>query len=425
MTLSLCPAILPKVSANDDPTPPKIENCRAYALYDLTHSRVVALEGAQELLNTSTSAKVMMGLLACELLGERCDETVLLTTPMLEGSSGNSMHLKAGERIKIIDLLYGAICGSYNDAAYALSYIASGSANDFVSGMNSRAAELGALSTHYKNPLGFPDDAAMLTTVSDTLKIAAAASQNPLYMEICSAKRYTCSEIYTGEIRSFYNRNQLISSSQSTEYFDPDCSGMNAGVSGKAGGWSVITLAHDDSADYICVVLGGSEDEESGRIYAYDAATALIGWARKTYNNYPVLSGGEVLGKVKISLTAFGTVEADYILCEDVYAYIPDRSSPDITYTVEFYSDDIKAPIKAGEEIGILRVYSNGHLAGEGKVTVGEDFEANAFMAVINALARYTGSRAFIASAVCFVLLTAWLLIIGRTRAYGRGRKRF
>ncbi len=420
--LILLPCLIissPTANAKDDPTPPVQEGCSAYCLYDITHDRIVVLENGNKIVNTSTSAKVMMGLLACELLRDRCDETVIITEDMISGTSGYSMELKAGEKIKIIDLLYAAICGSYNDAAYALAYIASGSANDFVSGMNSRARSLSALSTHYTNPLGFPDSTSMVTTVSDTLKIAVAASQNELYMELCSAKRHECDKSYLGKTRSFYNRNMLVSSHQGTEYFDPDCSGMNAGMSGSEGGWSVITLAHDDGADYICIVLGGTEDDKSGKIYAYDAVAKLIDWARETYNRYPVFLQGDVLGQVKISLTSFGSSDADYVLSDDLYAYIPNHSDPDLTYKVEFFPDRLKAPISKGEELGVVRVYCNGYLAGEGKLVTDADYESNAFITAINALGEYTQSRAFIATAICFIVIVTISIFVMKKRSYG------
>ena len=185
------------------------------------------------------------------------------------------------ETIKIKDLLYGAICGSYNDAGYAIASICSGSSVGFVSAMNERAKALGALSTNYTNPLGYPDNDAMKTTLSDTLKIASAASENSLYMEICSAKKHEISETNLSGARTVYNRNYLVSSRSTQAYYNPVCSGMNAGISGEAGGWSVITLAHDDGADYICIILGGEESED-GRMTDCRALPQLQGNKRRS-----------------------------------------------------------------------------------------------------------------------------------------------
>ena len=243
-------------SAKDEESPPRVENASAACIYDKTHNKMLVNENPELVLNTSTSAKVMTGLIACKMLGERLDETVTVTAEMLRGTSGYSMRLKEGEKIKINDLLYGAICGSYNDAAYVLANVCAGNAQGFVSLMNEKARELGAESTAYTNPLGYPDNSAMVTTLSDTLKIALAASDNELYMEISSAKKHEIGKTNVSDARTVYNRNYLISSRSTQAYYNDKCAGMNAGISGDAGGWIIVTLDHDDGADYICIVLG-------------------------------------------------------------------------------------------------------------------------------------------------------------------------
>ncbi|MGM9644744.1 MAG: D-alanyl-D-alanine carboxypeptidase family protein [Eubacteriales bacterium] len=411
-------------SADSSITPPTVQNCRAACLYDKTHDRILVMENPDTPLNTSTSAKVMMGLIACEMLSDRLDETVTITDEMLSGASGYSMQLKSGEIIKIKDLLYGAICGSYNDAGYAIASICSGSSVGFVSAMNERAKALGAASTSYTNPLGYPDNDAMITTLSDTLKLASAASENQLYMELCSAKKHEISATNLSGARTVYNRNYLVSSRSTQAYYNPVCSGMNAGISGERGGWSVITLAHDDGADYICIILGGEESED-GKIYAYDAANRLINWACDTYNLYKVFNKGQIIGKAEVGLTALGSQKVDYALSDDLSVYIPDRSNPSITYKTLFVSDKLKAPIKAGEKIGIVSVYCDGEIVGEGGVVLLEDCESNVFMKAVSALGDYTKSRAFIAAIVCFAVLLPIVLIVKNNRSHRKYKRRY
>ena len=106
LTLILASSLLfLTAGAADEPTPPEAKNCRAACLYDKTHNKMLIMKNPDELLNTSTSAKVMTGLIACEMLSDRLDEKVTITAEMLQGASGYSMRLSVGEEIKIIDLL--------------------------------------------------------------------------------------------------------------------------------------------------------------------------------------------------------------------------------------------------------------------------------------------------------------------------------
>ncbi len=407
-----------------DPIPPEADNCKAACVYDKTHGKMLVSENVNTSLHTSTSAKVMTGYLACELLSDRLDETVTLTDSMLSAASGYSMNLKYGERIKIIDLLYGAICGSYNDACYALASVCTGSAESFISLMNERAEELGAFSTSYTNPLGYPDSDAMVTTASDTLKIALAASENELYMEISSAKSHSMPATNMNSDRTVYNRNYLISSKSTQKYFDPRCRGMNAGYSGDEGGWSIITLAEDDGAEYICIILGGSESDDGNDIYAYETANTLIDWACETYNSYKIFEKGQVIGKAEISMTAFGSEKVDYSTADELYIYIPEHSSPEITYKVSYITERLSAPINQGERIGIVSVYCNGELVGECDVVLCEDVAANFVMYIINAIGAYTKSRAFIATVICFAIVLPIAIYIKKERAIKHGHRR-
>ncbi len=410
--------------ASSDPTLPMADNCKAACVYDKTHGKMLVSENANTPLHTSTSAKVMTGYLACELLEGRLDETVTLSDSMLSASSGYSMKLKDGEQIKLIDLLYGAVCGSYNDACYAIASICAGSADSFVSLMNERAMELGALSTYYTNPLGYPDSDAMLTTAYDTLKIALAASENELYMKISSAKSHSISATNMSEDRTIYNRNYLISSRTTQKYFDSRCRGMNAGYSGEMGGWSVITLAEDDGAEYICIILGGCESNDGNEIYAYETANTLIDWVCETYNSYKIFEKGQIIGKAEVSMTAFGSEKLDYAAEDELYIYIPERSAPEITYRVKYITENLVAPVKQGERIGVVSVYCNGELVGECNAVLCEDAEANFVMNIINAIGEYTKSRAFIATVIFFAAVLPVAIYIKKERAIKHGHIR-
>ena len=425
LTLTLASSLfLFPVSAADEPTPPVPEHCRAACLYDKTHNKILVMTNADQPLNTSTSAKVMMGYLACEILADRLEETVTVTAAMIRGASGYSMNLQVGEEIKIIDLLYGAICGSYNDAGYAVANLCADSSQGFVELMNERAKALGATSTSYTNPLGYPDNSAMTTTLSDTLKIALAASENRLYMEISSAKKHVIAASGAWGERTVYNRNYLISSRSTQAYYNSACRGMNAGISGDSGGWSIITLAQDEGVEYICIILGGEENAETGEIYAYKEANKLIKWACGTYNLYKVYGKGQVIGKADVGMTALGSEKVDLAVTDELNVYIPDHSNPDISYKVEYDSDKLVAPIKAGERIGVVKVYSNGELVGECPVALVEDCEANGVMKVISAIGNYTKSRAFLATLICFFILLPITLIFKSKRGVKRGKYR-
>ena len=401
---------------------PEVDGGEAIVLYDKTHKRYIVEENGFAMLNTSTSAKIMMGLIACETLSDRLDQTVTITEDMISGASGYSMSLKVGEKIKIEDLLYGAICGSYNDAAYALAHICGGSG--FVDMMNDRALELGAKATNYVNPIGYPDSSTMITTAYDTLKIALAASDNELYMSICSAVRHTMAQTNKSAERVIYNRNYLVCSATTSSYYNAKCKGLNAGYSGEAGGWSVVTLIEDDGAEYICVLLGGKENADGSEIYAYESVNTLANWVCKTYDDYTIFPAGAQVGTTNIGLVGVTTNDAPYIAADDLTVYVP--AGCEVSYHVEI-DKDLKAPIAEGTVIGKVIATADGDKVGEVDLLLKNSYEANSIMVVIDKIGSYTMSRAFVATIICFVVLLAAVLIyryVNRYNSHGRYTRR-
>ena len=391
------------------PEPPELEGVGAVYFYNITSDKVIKAENETLEVNTSTSAKVMMGLLACEKLGNRLGDHIQVTKEMLEGVSGVQYGFLTGQSVLISDLLYAAICGSYNDAAYIVAYAVSGGVENFVTLMNKRAHELGATKTYYTNPIGYPDNASMVTTASDTAKIALAAYENQLYMEICSAYK-----LQTSEGDMIYNRNYLVCSYSTSKYYNKDCLGMNAGYSGEAGGWSVITAAEDGDQKYLCIILGGEESSD-GTIYAYTAANKLIDWALDEYVVYNVFKKGKEIGLIEIGLTGMEENKASYVTASDLNIYI----QKDIQYHTELLEpkidvpSKINAPVSAGDKVGELKVYYEGKCVGKCDLVLTESYEQNPILAGIDKVSKYLQSRAFmIAIIIAAVLIPCSIIFV-------------
>ncbi len=76
--------------------------------------------------------------------------------------SSSVCGLKEGDQISVMDLLYGLLLESGNDAAIALAEHCSGSVEAFADLMNQTAAKLGATQSNFVNPSGYPDETIIL-----------------------------------------------------------------------------------------------------------------------------------------------------------------------------------------------------------------------------------------------------------------------
>lgn len=69
----------------------------------------------------------------------------------------NKINMKAGEKLKLDDLLYGLMMISANDAAYAIADASKGGFDTFVADMNKKSKKLGLTDSNFKNPAGLDD----------------------------------------------------------------------------------------------------------------------------------------------------------------------------------------------------------------------------------------------------------------------------
>ena len=196
---------------------------RGWALMEAESGRLLMGENEGEKLPMASTTKIMTALLILEA-GEDLD--TLVTVPKEAAKTeGSSLHLSAGERLSLRDLLYGLMMVSGNDAAVALAVHLDGSVAAFADRMNRRAADLGCENTHFTNPHGLHDPD-HYTCALDLCRIARAAMALPLFRALVSAETYAAS---TGSRpRTFRTKNRVLTQ------IEGGC-GVKTGYTKKAG----------------------------------------------------------------------------------------------------------------------------------------------------------------------------------------------
>lgn len=385
------------------PAVPTDSRMGAVLLCNLENNQILYEKAADEAVYPASSVKIMTGLLAARALADRLDETVTVSAGMIAGVTGRQMHLADGEILTVRDLLYAAICGSYNDAAMVLAYLASGSVAAFVTDMNAEAARLGTTSTYYTNPTGLHDPA-MSTSARDVSLIAREAFANELYMTVSSARTYTVEPTNASPERIFSNRNLLISDS-SRNYFNGDCRGMNVGMTDE-GGWSLVTVSERGGAQNLCIILNGADAPSDELIPVYLYANRLMSWGHEAYGYRTVLAAGDTVDTRAVAMTGVSSSKADLVTAEALRVYLPaNADAGDLTVTVELNGDHLTAPLTAGQTVGFAAVTYQGHVVGRTDLTVTEDFARNGFLDAMAGFRTYLCSRAFWISVGIFLLL--------------------
>ena len=406
---------------------PDLSRANAVYLYNVENDSVLASKNIDQPLFPASTVKVMTGLVAAKALEGRLHETVTVTSAMVSESTGFRMYLEAGEIVSAEQLLYAALCGGYNDACIVLAHLVAGSVDAFVAQMNALAYELGMTNTTYTNPTGMHSDR-MMTSVSDIALLARAAMENEIYMEVVSTVKYTMSANNIAPSRTFYNRNAMIARNATARYYHPNVTGMNAGTTTE-GGYCVVASAENDAGDlhYLCIVMGADEDlaEQGGTIYSYEIANALLDYAMNGFDTVNILNTETVIGYVNVGLTERNETVA-LLPVREVAMYLPTHlTADDLQYRVVLNEDPVKAPIRAGEVLGMVTVSYEGRLITTVELCAAEDIEESPFLAGLDRISYYTTSRRFLL--ICgyailllfgyFVLLPYWRMRRNRKRA--------
>lgn len=164
------------------------------------------------------------------------------------GVEGSSIYLRAGEKWRILDLLYGLMLRSGNDAATALAILTSGDIPAFAELMNDTARKAGAVNSSFVNPHGL-HDVAHYSTARDMALITAYALRSPIFAAICKTKvHHYVKKTAAGEEKSvFYNKNKLLT------LYD-GATGVKTGYT-KHSGRCLVSSAKRERRELICVVL--------------------------------------------------------------------------------------------------------------------------------------------------------------------------
>ena len=203
VAFSLFLLIVP-VSAEDADPMPSMEEAASVYFYHIESDRVIGTKDESSRIGAGASVKIMSGLLFCEIFENRMNENVLVTSQMLSGLWGHRMGLQSGDEITVKELLYGAVCASYNDAFYVLAHTASGSLFAFVEQMNARARAMGLENTYFTDPAGL--DNGSVTTAEDIARLSMKAYENRMYMQLCGTENRAYAPKYAHRPRGYSRR---------------------------------------------------------------------------------------------------------------------------------------------------------------------------------------------------------------------------
>ena len=184
--------------------------------------------------------KMMTAVVAIE--ADRLDETVTVSRAASR-ETGSRIGLKAGEQLRMRDLLAAMVVRSANDACRA---IADHFGVSFVTRMNQRAAAMGLRDTQFVDPCGH-DRPGQYSTANDLARLAEQAMQRGEFARLARTERLTIRTLDGHRGFSFQNTNALLG-----RY--PGAIGVKTGSTGRAGN-CLVAIAERNGVRVVLVLL--------------------------------------------------------------------------------------------------------------------------------------------------------------------------
>ena len=254
------PTLSPHAEKYDPEHPEDLSADQLYALSAILISaetgEVIFEKDSDTVRYPASTTKILTVLLGILMVDDLYEYVTVSDTAVAIPEDSSSMHLKAGEEIRFIDVLYGTMLLSGNDGANVIAETVSGSIPVFVDLMNSTAQMYGCTGTHFANPHGYHDDA-HYSTARDLAIIARQAMQNETFREIAAAVTWTIPKTNLQRARTITTKSEyMLSGSEDNpnKYYYPYAIGIKTGSHSRSG-YCFVGAAVKESVLLISVVM--------------------------------------------------------------------------------------------------------------------------------------------------------------------------
>lgn len=323
----------------------------AAVLMEAETGAVIFEKNALEKRPAASVTKLMTLLILYEKMdgGEIGPDAVVTVSPNAAGQTGSRALIDAHASYPLKELIKATVIASGNDSAVALAEFAAGTEENFVRLMNEKAESLGLAATRYVNCTGLPAEG-QYTCARDVAVISREiVTKHPGYLTYSSVWLDSLKHP-SGRVTDLTNTNRLVR-------FYTDCDGLKTGSTNEAK-YCLAATAQRNGMRLIAAVLGAPASQ--GR---FDDARAMMDYGFATYSRVAVARPGDLTGlSVKVNLGARDRVDA--ALGKGLTMLLKTGQKNQLSFEAEL-PESVQAPVKAGQEIGKIRLLLDGRPVAE------------------------------------------------------------
>ncbi len=303
---------------------------------------VLIEDNAYEHLSPASVTKIMSILLIMEAIDSKqisLKDTVTASENAVS-KGGSQIWLEVGEKMTVDELLKAVIIASANDACTLLAEYVAGSDSAFVDKMNERAKQLGLKNSNFENCTGLDDDTTNhYSCAYDLAIIACEVMKHPL------VEKY--STVWLDYLRDgkteLNNTNKLVNKYNGL-------TGLKTGTTSNAG-FCLCATAKRESLSLVSVVLGADTSEDR-----FNLSTQLLDKGFAEYKLSKITIDENKINTVKVKNGVLKNVKPVY---DGNGSILLKKNSGKLTYEYNC-KNEVKAPVKKGQELGEIIVKSDG-----------------------------------------------------------------
>src|SRR6266478_8392686 len=266
-------------------------------------------------------------------------------------AGGSTMFAILNSKVSVDDLLHGAIIQSGNDACIALAEGMAGSERIFATDfMTKRAHELGLTKSTFANSNGLPDPGNKMTVRELSVLARYIMQTYPEFYKLFGEKEFTWNKIRQ------QNRNPLLNAMEGAD-------GLKTGYT-KEGGYGMVGSAVQNGTRLI-VVVNGLEDPDDRAT----EAKKMLEWGFRNFEARPLFAAQQPIGYAKVF---GGDSRSVKLISPKSVEVMVQKSGTDKLIARVVYNGPVRAPVEAGQQIGVVRVWRGGNIAMETPVYAAE-----------------------------------------------------
>ena len=252
-------------------------------------------------------------------------------------SGGSAMFAPLNTMVSISDLIQGITVQSGNDAAIILAEGIGGTEEAFAKQMTEYSRTIGLEKSTFVNATGLPAEGHLMTARDLATLAHHLIYTYPEYYHFFGEKEFKYRDKFV-----FHNRNPLIS-------LDIGVDGLKTGYIKEAGYGLVASAKRGDQR--LLLVVGGldtAKDREA-------ESRRMLDWGFKSFKPFRLFDQGQ---KVSDALVWGGTQHYVPLVGNgDIDIILPTTATGKVNASI-VYNGPIKAPIRKGDQLAVLRVTS-------------------------------------------------------------------